>query len=33
MSVKVVVSAPLSSNYDKRYVVVDEASGEVLDDA
>lgn len=33
MSVKVVVSASLSSNYDKRYVVVDEAAGEVLDDA
>jgi hypothetical protein len=31
--VKVVVSASLSSNYDKRYVVVDEATGEVLDDA
>jgi hypothetical protein len=31
--VKVVVSASLSSDYDKRYVVVDEASGEVLDDA
>lgn len=30
---KVVVSASLSSNYDKRYVVVDEATGEVLDDA
>ena len=33
MSVKVVVSASLSSDYDKRYVVVDEATGEVLDDA
>jgi len=33
MSVKVVVSASLSSTYDKRYVVVDEATGEVLDDA
>ena len=31
--VKVVVSASLSSNYDKRYVVVDEVTGEVLDDA
>lgn len=30
---KVVVSASLSSSYDKRYVVVDEATGEVLDDA
>lgn len=30
---KVVVSASLSRNYDKRYVVVDEATGEVLDDA
>ncbi|MBS4730627.1 hypothetical protein MSM1_20670 [Mycobacterium sp. SM1] len=33
MSAKVVVSASLSSSYDKRYVVVDEATGEVLDDA
>jgi hypothetical protein len=33
MSVKVVVSASLSSNYGKRYVVVDEATGAVLDDA
>ncbi|CAN5735360.1 hypothetical protein BH09ACT7_BH09ACT7_45760 [soil metagenome] len=33
MSVKVVVSAPLSSNFGKRYVVVDEATGDVLDDA
>lgn len=33
MSVKVVASASLSSGYDKRYVVVDEATGEVLDDA
>ncbi|HEV7360399.1 MAG TPA: hypothetical protein VGN92_04820 [Mycobacterium sp.] len=33
MGVKVVVSAPLSSNFDKRYVVVVEATGEVLDDA
>jgi hypothetical protein len=31
--VKVVVSASLSGDYDKRYVVVDEATGEVLDDA
>jgi hypothetical protein len=31
--VKVVVSASLSSRYDKRYVVVDEATGEVVDDA
>ena len=31
--VKVVVSASLSKNYDKRYVVVDESTGEVLDDA
>ena len=30
---KVVVSASLSNNYDKRYVIVDEATGEVLDDA
>ena len=29
----VVVSASLSGRYDKRYVVVDEATGEVLDDA
>ncbi len=33
MGVKVVVSASLSSGYDKRYIVVDEATGEVLDDA
>ena len=33
MSAKVVVSASLSSSYDRRYVVVDEATGEVLDDA
>jgi hypothetical protein len=33
MSVKVVVGASLSSNHDKRFVVVDEATGEVLDDA
>jgi hypothetical protein len=31
--VKVVVSAWLSGSYDRRYVVVDEATGEVLDDA
>jgi hypothetical protein len=31
--VKVVVSASLSKGYDKRYVVIDEATGEVLDDA
>lgn len=30
---KIVVSASLSGSYDKRYVVVDEATGEVLDDA
>lgn len=33
MSAKVIVSASLSSSGDKRYVVVDEATGEVLDDA
>ena len=33
MSAKVVVSASLSNGYDKRYIVVDEATGEVLDDA
>lgn len=33
MSAKVVVSASLFSGYDRRYVVVDEATGEVLDDA
>lgn len=33
MSVKVVVSASLFSNDDKRFVVVDEATGGVLDDA
>jgi hypothetical protein len=32
-SVRVVASAALSSNFDKRYVVVDEATGEVVDDA
>lgn len=31
--VRVVVSASLSSYFDKRYVVVDGATGEVLDDA
>lgn len=31
--VKVVVSAHLSKNYDNRYVVIDETTGEVLDDA
>jgi hypothetical protein len=31
--VRVVASAALSSNVDKRYVVVDEATGEVVDDA
>ena len=31
--VRVVASAALSSNFDKRYVVVDEASGEIVDDA
>ena len=30
---QVVVSASLSKNCDKRYVVIDEATGEVLDDA
>lgn len=33
MSAKVIVSAALSHGYDRRYVVVDEATGEVLDDA
>lgn len=32
-SVKVVVSASLSSGVDKRYVVVDEATGVIVDDA
>jgi hypothetical protein len=32
-SVKVVVSAALSDRFEKRYVIVDEASGEVVDDA
>jgi hypothetical protein len=31
--VRVVVSAWLSSNFDKRYVVVEEVSGEIVDDA
>jgi hypothetical protein len=31
--VRVLASAALSSNFDKRYVVVDEATGEMLDDA
>lgn len=31
--VRVVVNAALSSNFDKRYVVVDEATGEIVDDA
>jgi hypothetical protein len=31
--VRVVASAALSSNVDKRYVVVDEATGEIVDDA
>ena len=31
--VRVVASAALSSNLDKRYVVVDEATGEIVDDA
>jgi hypothetical protein len=30
---KVVVSASLSSSYDKRYAVVDDATGGVVDDA
>jgi len=30
---KVIVSPSLSKDYDRRYVVVDEATGEVLDDA
>lgn len=32
-SVKVVVSAGLSDRFEKRYVVVDEATGEIVDDA
>jgi len=32
-AVKVVVSAALSYRFDKRYVVVDGATGEVVDDA
>jgi hypothetical protein len=31
--VRVVASAALSSNFDKRYVVVDDATGEIVDDA
>ena len=31
--VRVVASASLSSRFDKRYVVVDEATGEIVDDA
>lgn len=31
--VRVVASAGLSSNFDKRYVVVDAATGEIVDDA
>ena len=31
--VRVVAGAALSSNFDKRYVVVDEATGEIVDDA
>jgi hypothetical protein len=31
--VKVIVSPALSRGYDRRYVVIDEATGEVLDDA
>jgi hypothetical protein len=31
--VRVIASAALSSNFDKRYVVVDEATGEIVDDA
>ena len=32
-SVKVVVSAALSSRFEKRYVVVDAATGDIVDDA
>jgi hypothetical protein len=32
-SVKVVVSAALSDGFDKRYVIVDAATGEIVDDA
>ena len=32
-SVKVVVGAALSDRFEKRYVIVDQASGEVVDDA
>ena len=31
--VRVVVSAALSSNFDKRYVVIGEATGAIVDDA
>ena len=31
--VRVVASAALSSTFDRRYVVVDEATGEIVDDA
>ena len=31
--VRVVASASLSCSFDKRYVVVDEATGEIVDDA
>ena len=31
--VRVVASAVLSSDFDRRYVVVDEATGEIVDDA
>ena len=31
-SVKVVVGAALSDRFEKRYVIVDQASGEVVDD-
>ena len=30
---RVAVSALLSSNFDKRYVVVEETTGEIVDDA
>ncbi len=32
-NIEVVLSEPLSDRYDKRYVVVDTESGEILDDA
>ena len=31
--VRVVASAAVSSGYDRRYVVVDAATGEIVDDA